>query len=60
MLRVIILFLCMPLLTDLAFGERSANPVYVISVMQEQTPLGDITIELFPDKAPLQIGRAHV
>ncbi|MFM7338638.1 MAG: peptidylprolyl isomerase, partial [Bacteroidota bacterium] len=41
------------MLTDLAFGERSANPVYVISVMQEQTPLGDITIELFPDKAPL-------
>lgn len=53
MLRVIILFLCIPLLTNLAFGERSANPVYVISVMQEQTPLGDITIELFPDKAPL-------
>lgn len=53
MVQVFIVLCFFPLLTVFAFDEQKANPVYVISVMKEQTKLGDIVIELFPDKAPL-------
>lgn len=53
MLQAIIVFLLIPFFAVLDFEERLSNPVYVITVMQEQEKLGDIVIELFPDKAPL-------